>query len=77
MSAISLQDAMAFSRSMDIVRRLHPKFAREIDQLVFDVGQKYIECCGSDNCACQMDFETFHKMMNERNSKTVLSELEH
>ncbi len=61
---VEFEKVMDFGLAVTQLRGEFPEFAREINKMHFDVGKKYILCCGHAKCDCQMTFEDFHAGRN-------------
>lgn len=59
-----IQRTYDFVKKLSWIRRQFPKYAPELDRCIFEVGKKYLDCCGQANCECQMSFEEFHRRQN-------------
>jgi len=60
------EEVLQLSNLAASLRRTFPKFKREIDRLIYDVG-KSLPKCGHGICDCQtLSFEQFHIEMNIR-----------
>lgn len=62
---IIFEEMTNFSDVVKTIRVCYPRFAREIDRMVFDVGANYTPKYGQADCDCEtLTFEKFHEERN-------------
>ena len=62
---IEYETIFEFSQKINTLRQIFPELARELDQCLFEVMNKYTPKCGHGTCPCQtMTAEQFHVERN-------------
>lgn len=57
-----------FNEFGNMLRIEFPLFAKEIDELIYNVGHNHLTCCDDKNCEHLISFEMFHQLMNEKHN---------